>query len=309
MLWTRARPSQSSYGGTTVRREGNVIRPRSGMTETCARSTYSRSCPSRDIARRLEFASLGTCVPSIRMRVVNEKGIEAAPGEIGNLQFSGPIVFKECFNNPDATEGAFSNDGWFISGDKAFLDEESNLNLTGRANDTIITNGVKFSAHEIESAIEEENIAGVSPSFTVVFPHRPIHSETEQTCIIYSPKFDKDDARARFDTTNAIAKVVGRSTGSTPSTILPLPRSYLEKISLGKVSRTKLKTAFEDGEYWDFDHENKQELDEQRALTWRGPDSSMENSIANIPGKLLGTPSSSLDVNRAYSSLKSLQST
>lgn len=117
---------------------GNVIRPGFGMTETCAGSTYSRSCPSRDIARRLEFASLGTCVPGIRMRVVNEKGIEAALGDIGNLQFSGPIVFKEYFKNPDATEGAFSNDGWFISGDKVFLDEESNLILTGRAKGTII---------------------------------------------------------------------------------------------------------------------------------------------------------------------------
>lgn len=114
---------------------------------------------------------------------------------------------------------------------------------------------------------------------------------------MYSPSLDKDDAKARFDRTNAIAKIVGRLTGSTPSTILPLPRSYLEKTSLGKVSRTKLKTAFENGEYWDFDHENKQKLEEQRALTWRGPESRTENSIVNILGKLLETPSSSLDVN------------
>ena len=80
-------------------------------------------------------------------------------------------------------------------------------------------------------------------------------------------------------------------------TISPLPRSYLEKTSLGKISRTKIKTAFKDGEYWDFDHENKQRLDQQRALTWRRPDSSTEDSVVNILSKLLETPSSSIDVN------------
>ena len=275
---------------------GDIIRPGFGMTETCAGSIYSRSCPSYDIEKRLEFASLGSCIPGIEMRVVNEEGVRLGPGEVGDLQVTGPVVFQGYHNNPDATKSAFSKDGWFISGDRAFLDKNRNLNLTGRSKDTVITNGVKFSSHEIETAIENEGIVGVTPSFTVVFPHRPIGSETERTCVVYNPEYDEDDTKARFQVTNAIAKIVGLSTGSKPSHVLPLPKSHLEKTSLGKISRTKVKSAFESGKYQVFEDENDRKLTAFRASIWAGPESEIETGMVDIFGRLLEIPPSSIDV-------------
>jgi long-subunit acyl-CoA synthetase (AMP-forming) len=80
------------------------------------------------------------------MRIMKSTEVEAEAGEIGDLQVSGPIVFKRHLNNPTATEEAFTDDGWFITGDLAYIDCSGNLNLTCRSKDTIIVNGMKYSS-------------------------------------------------------------------------------------------------------------------------------------------------------------------
>lgn len=76
----------------------------------------------------------------------NHRGIqnETVPaGVVGNLEISGPVVFKSYFNNPTATEESFSSDGWFKTGDKGSIDETGYLTLQGRAKEAMIINGVK----------------------------------------------------------------------------------------------------------------------------------------------------------------------
>ena len=250
---------------------GEVIRPGFGMTETCAGSIYSQACPSYDLARGLEFANLGTCIPGIEMRVMRlaARGEQAACGEVGELQVAGPIVFDHYFNNPAATADAFTPDGWFMTGDLAWLDESGNLNLAGRTKDTIIVNGVKWSSTEIETTIEEEGIPGLMPSFTVAFPHRAAGSPTEDIAVVYSPVYAPDNHHARFETATAIAKTVALVTGQKPAHLIPLPQEMLDKSSLGKISRTKVRTALEKGEYAAFEQEDVKALESYRGSKWR----------------------------------------
>ena len=275
--------------------KGDVIRPGFGMTETCAGSIYSRACPSYDQERGLKFACLGSCAPGITMRVVNESGAQTAVGEIGDLYVKGPIVLKESFNNHEATKSAFSRDGWFISSDRAYLDADLNLNLTGRSKDAIIANGVKFSSHEIETAIEEERIAGVAASFTVVFPFRPQGSETERVVIVYNSEYTASDHNTRFEANNAIAKIAGLTMGAKPFEVLPLPKARLEKTSLGKISRSKIKTAYENGEFSSFQVENTHALDAYRASTWRTPSTNTEKRLVEIFSEMLQIPASEIN--------------
>ncbi|KAL1954761.1 hypothetical protein VTO42DRAFT_761 [Malbranchea cinnamomea] len=137
-----------------------VIRPSFGMTETCAGCIYSRACPSYDLARSLEFASLESYIPKIDIRVMNitEPSRPAATGELGELQVSGPVVFDQYYNAPTTTRDSFTSDGWFITGDLAWIDDVGNLNLTGRIKDTVIIN-----ASKLETTVEQERIAGLVP--------------------------------------------------------------------------------------------------------------------------------------------------
>lgn len=170
------------------------LRPGYGMTETCAAAMYGKDCPSYDLQRGLEFSSVDTCIPGIEMRTMREEGeledgCEAKTGEAGHLQVSGPIVFKEYYNNPKATQDSFTHDGWFKKGEKAYIDDQGNLVLTGRSKETIIINGVKYSPFELESAIEESLVNGATPSYTVVFPYRPNDSQPEELCVVYLPNY------------------------------------------------------------------------------------------------------------------------
>ncbi|KAF1972059.1 putative NRPS-like enzyme [Bimuria novae-zelandiae CBS 107.79] len=270
---------------------GEVIRPGFGMTETCAGSIYSKACPSYDLARGLEFANLGTCIPGLEMRVMNLLGTgRAAVGETGQLQISGPVLFDHYFNNPEATQEAFTTDGWFKTGDLAYIDEQGCLNLTGRTKDTIIVNGVKWSSTEIETAIEEEGITGLVPFFTVAFPHRAPNSATEDICVVYSPSYSADNDALRFETATAISKTVSLNCGKKPDHLIPLPIQLLEKTSLGKISRTKVRAAFERGEYAAEVEQDAIALARHRANIWQDVGKPTEKVIQATLADLLGMP-------------------
>ena len=235
-----------------VPRERSVIRPGFGMTETCAGSIYHKQCPTYDLKHNLEFAPLGTCMSGIQIRIVTDDGAQACTDEIGNLQITGPAVFSGYFNNPQENIDAFTEDGWFITGDKARIDETGYLNLVGRLKETIIINGVKYSPHELEAALEQALIAGMTASNTIVFPHRPEGSETESFCVVYVPGSAQHAEKDRTETAEAINKVCGMVVGVKPYQILPLESCHLPKSSLGKISRVKLRSLFESGVFDDL---------------------------------------------------------
>lgn len=278
---------------------GEVIRPGFGMTETCAGSIYSRDCPSSDLVRGVEFANLGTCTPGIQMRVMDtEKQVVAANGEVGQLQITGPVVFDEYFNNPEATADAFTRDGWFITGDLAWLDKQAgSLNLAGRTKDTIIVNGVNWSATEIETAIEEEGIPGLVPSFTVAFPHRAAGSSTESIAVVYSPAYAADDHHVRFETATAVARTVALMTGRKPARLIPLPQEMLEKSSLGKISRAKVRTALESGDYANLEQQDTENLDRYREARWRRADTPTEKLVQGKVAEVLEMPAEEINLN------------
>lgn len=82
------------------------------------------------------------------MRITEGTNNDTVPtGVVGNLEISGPVVFKGYFNNPTATEETFSSDGWFKTGDKALIDETGYLTLQGRSKEAMVINGVKYNPH------------------------------------------------------------------------------------------------------------------------------------------------------------------
>ncbi len=277
--------------------KGDVIRPGFGMTETCAGSIYGKACPSYDLAMSLEFASLGNCIPGIDMRIVTDDGKDAISREVGNLQVSGSIVFKEYYNNPTATSENFTSDGWFITGDRAYIDTAGCLNLAGRAKESIIINGVKYFPHELEAALEEAALPGMEPSYAVVFPHRPKGSETEELCVVYVPTFTADDIKSRTETVDGISRVSGMVCGVRPYEIIPLPKEMMPKSSLGKFSRVKVRTAFESGLYSSMIKKNNDAVKEYRVSKREKPSTEIEQLILTTFGDMFNLPTDEIGVN------------
>lgn len=80
-----------------------------------------------------KIGTVGPPLPPTMVRISDE----------GEVLLKGPSVFKEYHNRPDLTEEAFTEDGWFKTGDLGSLDKDGYLRVTGRAKEVIVTAGGK----------------------------------------------------------------------------------------------------------------------------------------------------------------------
>jgi malonyl-CoA/methylmalonyl-CoA synthetase len=95
---------------------------------------------------------VGIPLPDVDVQIVDEEGIAVLEGNAGELEVSGPTVFKEYWQRPDETRQAFRR-GWFRTGDVAVV-ENGYYRLLGRTSvDIIKTGGFKVSALEIEEVL------------------------------------------------------------------------------------------------------------------------------------------------------------
>lgn len=238
----------------------NVVNPSFGMTETCAGCIFNNNCPDYDSSCRVQFASLGKPMTGVSMRVVKMESSRddyrrvslAAPGERGHLEVSGPAVFKGYYGNPQATREAFTCDGWFRTGDLAYLDGQRNLHLDGRTKELININGVKYLPFELDSALEKAELAGATPGYFCCFSTRDASMDTEAVVVVYLPSSELQDLEAddeaRFATHSQIATVISLHTRSRPR-VVALRKDQLPKSTLGKLSRAKLMDAYGRGDF------------------------------------------------------------
>jgi malonyl-CoA/methylmalonyl-CoA synthetase len=127
---------------------GQQLLERYGMTEI----GMAISNPLRGERRP---GSVGVPLPGVEVRLKSESGaVISAEDQPGEIQVRGATVFKEYWNQPEATRTSFE-DGWFRTGDMAVL-ERGYYRILGRLSvDIIKSGGYKLSALEIEAALLE----------------------------------------------------------------------------------------------------------------------------------------------------------
>ncbi len=96
--------------------------------------------------------SVGPPQPFYEMRIVNEKGEDAVPGEIGEILGRGPALMPGYYKRPDLTAQALV-DGWLHTGDLGYMDEDGFLYLVDRKKDMIISGGTNVFPKDIEEII------------------------------------------------------------------------------------------------------------------------------------------------------------
>lgn len=100
--------------------------------------------------------SMGRPHPGVALRVLDDALEECAPGEVGTLALRAddPGLFLEYRKEPDRWREAHRG-GWYLTGDKAYRDEDGYLWYVGRQDDLFKSRGYLISPKEIEDAILE----------------------------------------------------------------------------------------------------------------------------------------------------------
>ncbi|MCT9088880.1 AMP-binding protein [Streptomyces sp. ASQP_92] len=88
--------------------------------------------------------------PDDEIRIVDDAGRPVPPGEVGELLTRGPYTIRGYFRAPEHNARAFTEDGFFRTGDLVRLRPDGNLVVMGRAKDIIHRGGDKVSAEEVE---------------------------------------------------------------------------------------------------------------------------------------------------------------
>ena len=89
------------------------------------------------------------------MAILDDAGAPLAQGQVGEVCIRSIANFEGYWNNDAATKAAFTDDGYFRTGDLGYLDEDGYLFIVDRKKDIIIRGGENISCQEVEAAIYE----------------------------------------------------------------------------------------------------------------------------------------------------------
>ncbi|HEX5113571.1 MAG TPA: SDR family NAD(P)-dependent oxidoreductase [Pseudonocardiaceae bacterium] len=228
-----------------------------GMSETCSGVTYARQSrvdptlgtvavdPTslRRTVRHLDpadpaavvLSTVGRPIPGVRLRVVGDDGRTLPEDHMGELRIRGATMKHSYFGNPDAERESRDEDGWFRTGDLAFV-HDGEVVIAGRIKDQIIVRGINYLAHELESVVER--VSGVRVTFCAAAGVREPGAGSDHLVIFFVP--DRWDPAALERIAADVRAVLGREVGLAPDLLVPVTEAEFPKTGSGKIQRAAL---------------------------------------------------------------------
>ncbi|MGC5346459.1 AMP-binding protein [Streptomyces sp. DT171] len=167
-------------------------------------------------------ACLGTPLPGLDLRVVDESGRPCAEAEVGSVQLRGPTLFA---GYDGATDHRTT---WFDTGDLGSL-RPGGLHLSGRRGDRVTVNGANVFVTDIEQVVTM--LPGVADC--VALPYREAFAVMVVT------------ERGRQVDTVEIGARIAADFGTAPETVLEIPHSAVTRTASGKPARTFMAAQLE----------------------------------------------------------------
>jgi benzoate-CoA ligase len=140
-----AEPLPEHIGSRWTERFGVEILDGIGSTEML--HIYLSNRPGR-----VRYGTTGTPVPGYEVRLVDDDGKPVPPGEIGELQVSGPTSAAGYWNQRERSRHTFLGP-WTRSGDKYVEDRDGYFTYCGRTDDMMKVSGLYVSPTEVEAAL------------------------------------------------------------------------------------------------------------------------------------------------------------
>lgn len=122
-----------------------------GATETSGTIVYLPP-EDHDVAGTPRMAGCGKAFPDVELRIVGEDGQDRSVGEVGEVWVRAPLVMAGYHNLPEANQSAFVQ-GWYRTGDAAYMDADGYLYLFDRVKDMIVSGAENIYPAEVENAL------------------------------------------------------------------------------------------------------------------------------------------------------------
>ena len=140
------------------------------------------------------FGSMGKPTPGIDLKVIDEDCNILPPNTEGDIAVrvkpERPVgLFVEYWKEPDRTASVYRGD-WYLTGDRAYVDEDGYFWFVGRADDVILTSGYRIGPFEVESALIEH--PAVAESAVVSSPDQT-RGEVVKAFVILAPGYTASD--------------------------------------------------------------------------------------------------------------------
>jgi malonyl-CoA/methylmalonyl-CoA synthetase len=190
---------------------GQIPLERYGMTETVMLTSNPYDGPRKP-------GTVGLALPGVEVRLA---------GDAGEVEVRGPNVLDGYFRNPEANAEAFTDDGWFRTGDLGQFDGDGYLRLVGRSKELIISGGYNVYPREVEEVIlTHPDVAEVA----VIGRASERWGEEVTAVVVAKGEADPEELRAHAARQLAPYKVPKRV-----EFIDELPRNALGKVVRGKL--------------------------------------------------------------------------
>jgi len=207
-------------------RSGHRILERYGMSET-------GMITSNPFDGERRPGTVGTALPGVRVRVVDDADRPLPADDKGSIQVKGENVFSAYWRMPERTRQEFTEDGWFRTGDIGVFDSDGYLSIVGRAKDLIITGGYNVYPKEIELLLDE--LPEIAESAVIGVPH-PDFGEAVTAVVVARPNAKIDEARMIVALKSQLA---GFKVPKRVHLVDELPRN-----AMGKVQKNILRERF-----------------------------------------------------------------
>lgn len=181
------------------------------------------------------LASCGQPALDVRIKLVNEEGVEVAVGTPGEIVVRAPSAVAGYFNAPELNAATFSPDGWVHTRDVGVFDEHGFLFLKDRVSDMIISGGYNVYPREVEDALMSH--PGVSACAVIGLPdERWVEAVTAVVVLREGHVVDESELIAHVATQIASYK--------KPRRVLVV--DAIPTTAVGKLNRKQLRERFAD---------------------------------------------------------------
>ena len=161
-----------------------------GLSETIVIGTGTVIRPE-DYREADRFESVGHPVCFSEVKIVDEHDPDKIMPqyEQGEIALRGPAVAKGYWGNEEKTKASFLDDGWFLTGDVGYLDEDNRLFITDRKKDMIVMSGWKIYPTEVEEVLIKYPAVKEIAIFSVNDCHR---GEIPVAAVVWEDKEDSE---------------------------------------------------------------------------------------------------------------------